>query len=385
MQAAQFGDDAPPQGVPDVQGHDFEGKDGAGGPVLAAVDDPPRATAQDAGDTQVTQGDVEALCVWGGRGQAGRCEESPWRYEKQWHAPAWWAARCRSRTTNSGGACRPACRWRDATAGSSAGVSAHRRELSWGTRNALFPHLAGSGDVTLGGRAQRSPTSPPRMDKSWALGVRPMPKPGSCGPRRTPPREISNPWRKSRNVPSSDLVGHKHQGTRERAGRRRQVTVHSTGACRGCRSEHRTHSSYGTSATGTSMGAGFGFLSRLALAGAGGVGAGSGGGDWSLSGVVSPIVGVHRRAGFTVLGAVPGAVCTYRRLGGAPWPPGSGPRRVEQCESDTKGGRNLLPRRRLRCCMPIGAGSDATTRAAGQRAVQPLGSVAASCESHNWM
>ena len=109
------------------------------------------------------------------------------------------------------------------------------------------------------------------------------------------------------------------------------------GCCRGCRSEQRTHSSYGTSATGTSMGAGFGFLSRLALAGAGGVGAGSGGGDWSLFGVVSPIVGVHRRAGFTVLGAVAGAVCTLRRLGGAPWPPGSGPRRVEPCESDTKG------------------------------------------------
>ena len=102
-------------------------------------------------------------------------------------------------------------------------------------------HLAGSGDVTLGGRAQRSPTSPPRMDKSWALGVRPMPKPGSCGPRRTPPREISNPWRKSRNVPSSDLVGHKHQVTRERAGRRRQVRVQSTVAAAGAgKSKGRT-------------------------------------------------------------------------------------------------------------------------------------------------
>ena len=61
MEAAQLGDDAAAEGVTDVQGHDFEGKDGACRRVLAAVDDAAGAAAQDAGDPQVTQRNVEAL------------------------------------------------------------------------------------------------------------------------------------------------------------------------------------------------------------------------------------------------------------------------------------------------------------------------------------
>jgi hypothetical protein len=65
--------------------------------------------------------------------------------------------------------------------------------------------LPGDGEATLGGRLHRSVTSPPSRDKSWALAVRIIPKGGSSGASRTPPRLISNPCLKSLNVPSRDL------------------------------------------------------------------------------------------------------------------------------------------------------------------------------------
>ena len=125
----------------------------------------------------------------------------------------WWATRCRCRTTSCGGACRLACRWCAQGAGSSAVLPVRVQNTRWAHHSPpTRAHLVGSGDVTLGALAHKSPTSPPRMDRSCALGVRPIPRAGSEAASLTPPRLISNPCRKSRNVPSNDLCGEQRSG-----------------------------------------------------------------------------------------------------------------------------------------------------------------------------
>lgn len=82
-------------------------------------------------------------------------------------------------------------------------------------------------DALLEGLELHRSGSLPKMDRSWALGVRPRPSPALWPPRRRPDLEISRLDLKSRKVPSSELQAAASALREQAALRRMPRTAHT--------------------------------------------------------------------------------------------------------------------------------------------------------------